>query len=82
MERQILRLGSHQLVARVRAHFSTSARKEVKQFAHLVFDENGRYLLLHHHSAQKYYKWNVLFVGLFYAFSFYNAKAHPELFFN
>jgi hypothetical protein len=47
-----------------------------------VFDESGRYLLLHHQSAQKYYKFNMLFVSLFFGISVYNSKKHPELFFN
>lgn len=38
----------------------------------LVFDESGRYLMMHNNGALKYYKMNVAFLCLFAGVSFYN----------
>jgi len=47
----------------------------------LVFDENGRYLLMHNNGALKYYKMNVTFLCLFAGVTFYNYVQNSQVFF-
>jgi hypothetical protein len=43
-----------------------------KQTYELVFDKEGRYLLMHHKGAAKYYKMNFAFLALFAGATMYN----------
>lgn len=46
----------------------------------VMFDEEGRSLLLHHHSAQKYYKMNLVFLILFFGISMRNFYTNTAIF--
>jgi hypothetical protein len=58
------------------------ATEEKKLFENVEFDEDGRYLLMHHPSAAKYYKMNVALLGLFLGFTFWNYKKNQAVFWN
>ena len=68
------------LIRHFKAGFSTS-RSEPKKY-NVVFDETGKYLLLHHHSAGRYYKMNIAFFSIFFSISLYHTYYTPEVFFN
>jgi hypothetical protein len=53
-----------------------------KLFENVEFDEDGKYLLMHHYSARKYYKMNVAFVAMFLAMSYWNYKKNEAVFWN
>ena len=53
-----------------------------KLFENVEFDEDGKYLVMHHHSASKYYKLNVAAVSLFLAISIWNYKKNEAVFWN
>jgi hypothetical protein len=46
----------------------------------LELDGNDRFLVLHHQSAGKYYKMNVVFLGLFLIMSYNNYKRNKHIF--
>ena len=54
----------------------------MKLFENVEFDDEGKYLLMHHYSAAKYYKMNVAFVAMFFAFSYWNYKKNEAVFWN
>ena len=53
---------------------------EKKLFENVEFDEDGRYLVMHHFGAAKYYKFNVFLIGLFLGASYYNYRKNQEVF--
>lgn len=53
-----------------------------KLFENIDFDEDGRYLLLHHNSAAKYYKFNAIIIMLFLGASYFNYKRNSAVFWN
>ena len=55
-------------------------KETLKVFKNIIFDEEGRFLVLHHHGAAKYYKMNIIFLALFFGFSFRNYKYNPAVF--
>lgn len=48
----------------------------------MVFNEEGKFIVLHHHGAGKYYKMNFLFLMAFFGFSYINYKNNPAIFLN
>lgn len=55
---------------------------EKKLFENVKFDEDNRYIIMHHFGAQKYYKLNTLFIALFLGLSYYNFKENEEVFYS
>ena len=51
-----------------------------KFFENVEFDDEGKYLLMHHNSAAKYYKMNVVFLLMFLGVSYYNYKFNNAVF--
>lgn len=54
--------------------------KKKKFFENVEFDEEGKFLVMHHNSAAKYYKINIAFLLLFLGFSYYNYKFNNAVF--
>lgn len=52
-----------------------------KKTFNLVFDNEGRYLVMHHKGAANYYKMNFGFLALFAGATLYNYKANSQVFF-
>ena len=66
---------SFAICKRMLPYYDVKAPKEeikMNQIFNVDFDENGRHLLIHHHSASKYYKLNLIFLILFFGFSLRN----------
>lgn len=59
------------LIRHFKASFSSSG-KDPKKY-NVVFDETGKYLLLHHHSAGRYYKMNIAMFSIFFSMSVYHT---------
>ena len=55
---------------------------EKKLFEQVQFDEEGKYLVLHHEGAKKYYKWNVAILLFFFGSSFLTYKFNTAVFWN
>ena len=55
---------------------------EKKLFESVEFDEDGRYLVIYHFGAAKYYKFNIFLVGLFLGASYYNYRKNKAVFWN
>lgn len=56
--------------------------EEKKLFEHVQYDDDGRFIVMHHFGAQKYYKMNAMFLALFLGLSIYNFKENSEVFYN
>ena len=48
----------------------------------MTFDEEGRYLIMHHDGAAFYYKINMAFLAVFLGTAIYNYKVNKEVFFD
>jgi len=53
-----------------------------KLFESIDYDEEGRYLIMHHNSAGKYYKINICFLLLFLGTSIWSWKQNSGVFWN
>lgn len=56
--------------------------KEKKYFDKVLFNEEGKYLIMHHDGAAFYYKINMAFLALFLGTAIYNYKVNKEVFFD
>ena len=50
-------------------------------FKGIKYDEQGRFLLLHHMGARKYIIMNFTILSLFFGISLYNYVKNPQVFF-
>ena len=49
-------------------------------FKNVEYDEDGKFLVLHHFGASRYYRINVIFLFLFLGLSLYNYRYNPQAF--
>lgn len=56
---------------------SQAYRKPAMHFKSVQYDADGKFLVLHHHGAEKYYKINVAIVLLFFGVTLYNYVYSP-----
>jgi len=54
--------------------YSLGTSEKQKLFENVEFDEEGRYIVMHHFGALKYYKFNAFFLLMFLAVSYYNYR--------
>ena len=59
----------------------TAYRRPPMYFKGVHYDEEGRFLLLHHDGAQRYYKINVAVLFLFFGITLYNYVNNAQVFF-
>ena len=56
-------------------------RRPAMHFKNVVYDEDGKFLVLHHYGAERYYKLNVAVVMLFFGVTLYYYVYAPQVFF-
>ena len=56
-------------------------RKPAHYFKNVHYDEEGKYLILHHYGAEKYYRMNVAVLFLFLGVTLYNYVYNPQVFY-
>ena len=50
-------------------------------FKSVEYDDEGKFCILHHYGAQKYYKMNIAILFLFLGITLYNYVYSPQVFF-
>ena len=59
----------------------TAYRKPPMHFKGVNYDADGKFLILHHYSAQSYYRMNIVVLMLFFGLTTYSYVNSPQVFF-